>query len=255
MNKNLQRMALVGLGLLLAGCARESVLPGRVEMNTVVVKASTPGFLLEVHVKPGDEVTGGQPLYVLETPADAAGRRQAEQRVAAAAAALQDLIVRQNQPVPLEGEPPPPVTDGQIRQQRDQVEIAQRALVQYKRWVQNKVVLSPVVGTVSEFSYKPGDWISTRRPTMTIQPLNAAAVWFDVPEAVAREWSVGQPLTARRQGSREVATLTVSYIATEPEDPAAAVPVWSVEAKPAAGTHLAPDQTWLVKLKRPRPPK
>ncbi|MBP8655784.1 MAG: HlyD family efflux transporter periplasmic adaptor subunit [Kiritimatiellia bacterium] len=251
MKNKLRRMMLLGAGLLLAGCTREQVLPGRVEMNTLAVHVSMAGFLLEAKVKDGDVVTSGQPLYILETPADAAGRRKAMQRVADAEAELQDLIARQNQPVPLEGEPPPPVTEGQIRQQRDNVEIAQLALARYEKWVLNKVVLAPSAGTVGNFSYKPGDWVSTRRPAMTIQPPDAAVVWFDVPEAVARTWQVGQTLPARREGSREVATLTVSYIAEEPSADSG-VPVLRVETKPPADTHLAPNQTWLVKLKRQR---
>jgi HlyD family secretion protein len=75
------------------GCAEEGeeVFQGYAEGEYVRVASSFAGRLERLHVRRGDEVTAGAPLFVLESENEAAGRREAEQRLRAAEAQLANL--------------------------------------------------------------------------------------------------------------------------------------------------------------------
>ena len=69
----------------------EEVFQGYAEGEYVRVASSFAGRLERLHVRRGDEVTAGAPLFALESENEAAGRREAEQRLRAAEAQLANL--------------------------------------------------------------------------------------------------------------------------------------------------------------------
>jgi HlyD family secretion protein len=79
--------------LLLASCNPEAppAFQGYAEGEFVRVASSFAGRLERLHVKRGDEVKVGAPLFVLESENEAAARREADQRVRAAQAQLANL--------------------------------------------------------------------------------------------------------------------------------------------------------------------
>jgi HlyD family secretion protein len=81
------------LGLGLAGCAPETPgsYQGYLEGEFVYVASPLAGTLTNLAVSRGAEVKAGQLLYVLESEAEAAATREAEERLAQAQARLDDL--------------------------------------------------------------------------------------------------------------------------------------------------------------------
>jgi HlyD family secretion protein len=79
--------------LLLSGCARQepATYQGYVEAEFVRVAAPFSGILEKLHVRRGQSVTVGAPLFVLEQESEAAARREAEERLNAAEARLANL--------------------------------------------------------------------------------------------------------------------------------------------------------------------
>lgn len=86
-------LALVGLGMFLAGCAREETgaLQGYVEGEFVHVATSGAGQLVQLMAVRGDRVAAGAPLFALESESETAALRQAREQLAAAEAQLRDL--------------------------------------------------------------------------------------------------------------------------------------------------------------------
>ena len=93
-------IALAIVASALAGCADKAsdTHPGYVEGEYVYVASPLAGRLDRLAVKRGDEVKQRAPLFALESEAEIAARRQAEEQVKAAEAQLLDL--RQGKRVP-----------------------------------------------------------------------------------------------------------------------------------------------------------
>ena len=79
--------------LLLAACAppAEPPLPGYAEADLVFIAPSSAGVLQSVAVRRGDAVARGQPLFALDTDAEALGSDAADARQARARSALANL--------------------------------------------------------------------------------------------------------------------------------------------------------------------
>ncbi|MBL8327928.1 MAG: HlyD family efflux transporter periplasmic adaptor subunit [Rubrivivax sp.] len=80
--------------LALAGCtpaADQPAMSGYVEAEYVYVSAASAGVLRQVSVRRGDAVKQGQPLFALETEAEAFGREAAAARRAGAEAQVRNL--------------------------------------------------------------------------------------------------------------------------------------------------------------------
>lgn len=85
-------MVFLGCALLVScGEKDDIVFQGYAEGEYVRVASSFAGRLERLHVRRGDEVAAGAPLFALESENEAAGRREAEQRLRAAEAQLANL--------------------------------------------------------------------------------------------------------------------------------------------------------------------
>jgi HlyD family secretion protein len=87
------RLALT-LALLLAACAKEEAprIQGYVEGEFVRVSVTAGGTLDSLAVRRGQSIAAGAPLFTLESANETAARREAEDRVAKADAALANLL-------------------------------------------------------------------------------------------------------------------------------------------------------------------
>lgn len=92
-NASLRAYTLCVTSLVLCACHRDepSGFQGYAEGEYVRVAASFAGRLERLHVRRGDQIETGAPLFALESENEAAGRREAEQRLRAAEAQLANL--------------------------------------------------------------------------------------------------------------------------------------------------------------------
>lgn len=93
-------LALIAVLVLLTGCTEKpgSSYQGYVEGEFVYVSSSEAGRLDRLLVAKGQQVSGGMPLFGLESEQEAAAQRQAQQQLQAAEAQLQDLRTGKRMP-------------------------------------------------------------------------------------------------------------------------------------------------------------
>ena len=79
--------------VLLAGCREQApdYYPGYAEADYVRLASPIGGTMARLHVRRGDHVAGGAPLFALEQDSERAARQEAQARVQRAEAALADL--------------------------------------------------------------------------------------------------------------------------------------------------------------------
>ena len=90
----MKRLALVILCALTA-CERQdqAYWQGYVEGEYVMLASPYAGQLQKLHVRRGDQAAAGKPVFVLEQEAERAARLEAEERMKAAEARLENLRV------------------------------------------------------------------------------------------------------------------------------------------------------------------
>jgi HlyD family secretion protein len=95
----MKRLALVIL-CALAACERteNSYWQGYVEGEYVMLASPYAGQLQKLHVRRGDQAAAGKPVFVLEQEAERAARLEAEERMKAAAARVENLRVPRRAP-------------------------------------------------------------------------------------------------------------------------------------------------------------
>ncbi|HEX6268443.1 MAG TPA: secretion protein HlyD, partial [Burkholderiales bacterium] len=95
----MRRAPLILLALL-AGCepAPGASWQGYVEGEFVLLASPYAGQLQKLHVRRGEQTTAGMPLFALEQESERAARLEAEQRMKAAAARLENLTAARRAP-------------------------------------------------------------------------------------------------------------------------------------------------------------
>jgi HlyD family secretion protein len=90
----MHRLALI-LAVALAGCEKpaDGSWQGYVEGEYVLLASPYAGQLQKLHVRRGEEIQAGKPVFALEQEAERAARMEAEQRLNAALARLENLQV------------------------------------------------------------------------------------------------------------------------------------------------------------------
>jgi HlyD family secretion protein len=87
------RILLLALALVLTGCeqATDAYWQGYIEGEYVLLASPAAGQLQQLHVRRGDSVEAGKPLFALESESERAARAEAEQRLRSAEARLENL--------------------------------------------------------------------------------------------------------------------------------------------------------------------
>ena len=89
----MRRAALIGLFMLLSGCERAppDVWQGYVEGEFVLLASPYAGQLQKLHVRRGDAVDSGKPVFALEQENERAARAEAEERLRSAQSRVENL--------------------------------------------------------------------------------------------------------------------------------------------------------------------
>lgn len=85
--------ALLILSLLVSGCdqKQENIWQGYIEGEFVLLASPYAGQLQQLHVRRGEAVQAGKPVFALEQESERAARREAEERLKSAEASLENL--------------------------------------------------------------------------------------------------------------------------------------------------------------------
>ena len=138
--------------------------------------------------------------------------------------------------------------------------LAAQAQVAQKRWQRdNKKVLIPTTGEITETYYQKGEWVPAGQPVVSLLPDDRRRIRFFVPETVLASIRNGQTVEASCDGCSAPVVGTISFISAQAEYTPPVIYsqgsreklVYRVEAEPISkdGSHLRPGLPLEVRLK------
>ncbi len=105
----------------------------------------------------------------------------------------------------------------EVRSAEDELAAA-HALVEQKRWqVDNKTVLIPASGEITELYYRAGEWVPAGQPVASLLPDDKRRIRFFVPETLLSGLKIGQAIEAHCDGCTSPIAATINFIAAQAE--------------------------------------
>lgn len=110
-----------------------------------------------------------------------------------------------------------PARDEEILSARNKVAQAQAALDNARWRLEQRQLVAPAAGHVSDIVRRVGDVAGPSAPVISFLPDNAVKVKVYVPEAALSSLAMGQEVAVRCDGCEKGLTAAITYIAREPE--------------------------------------
>lgn len=202
----------VGLAalLLLAACKRPDSgrVQGYVEGEFVYVAAALPGALESLLVRRGAQVKAGDPLFVLDSGAEKAGRDQARAALTLSEKEFARLekLARANLIAMADLD--------RARAARDQ---DRERLVKAEWDLSQKRQSAPQAGLVFDTLYREGEWVAAGRPVVALLPPQNTKVRAFVPEDRIATIHPGDPVRVTVDGMAGPVAGKISFISPKAE--------------------------------------
>ena len=223
------RAALVLALTALAACSQPQLrsFSGRAQGDYVRVSVPLSGSLARLNVRRGEVVHQGEPLFSLDSRADAAARREATDQVRTAQAELRGA--RDS------------ARPDDIRAAQSAVDVAQARLAQLQWRVEQATAVAPRDGVIVDIPFSEGEWIEAGAGVVSLLSPESVKVWFFVPAQVAATLRHGQVVGLRCGGCEagEGEIVYVSPIAEPGRDGSSDDLRFLVEARPGRGAALS----------------
>jgi HlyD family secretion protein len=198
------------LSILFAGCQKmpNDTVQGYVEGEFVYVSSPLPGTLQQLFVRPGDQVTAGQPLFTLDETMERAAHDQAQ-----AALALSEADYKRQEQLFRSG--PAAAQDfDRARSNRDQ----DRERLARANWnLRQKKQDAPQAALVYDTLFREGEWVAAGKPIVTLLPPPNIKVRAFVPETQIGALHVGEEARVTVDGLPEPFAGKISYISVRAE--------------------------------------
>jgi HlyD family secretion protein len=110
-----------------------------------------------------------------------------------------------------------PARTDEIAAATAEVKAAGEALAQAQWRVDQKSQTAPAAGLVADTLYRPGEWVATGAPVVSLLPPDNVKVRFYIPEARVGELRIGDAVTVRCDGCGGDIAAKVRFIATQAE--------------------------------------
>lgn len=208
---------------MVAACARTDGgrAPGYVEAEFVHVAPVLSGTLEELSVQRGDQVTNGVPLFALEHESEAAAKREADERLEKARAALSKAESDNARAEKLFAqkvisEEEFDVARKNAREWTAETAAAEAAVRQSQWQLEQKSVEAPATGLVYDTLYRQGEWVGAGKPVVTLLPPGNLKVRFFLGEDQLPSVRPGMKLRVITDGGRAV-DAPITYIAPQAE--------------------------------------
>jgi HlyD family secretion protein len=206
-------LGIAGAGLLIllvGGCsdASKNRFQGYVEGEFVYVASPLSGTLESLHVRRGDQVKAGDPLFALDETPEKGARDQIKAALVLSQAeyARQDQLFRTG------------VTAAQdldrARSTRDQ---DRQRLTQTDWSFLQKRQSSPQTGLVYDTLYREGEWVAAGKPVVALLPPQNIKVRAFIPETRIGSIHYGDPVIVKVDGVPNPFDGKVSYISPRAE--------------------------------------
>lgn len=198
---------------------------GLVEPNseTIAVSVDTPGVVREILVRPGDDVTSGQPLFRLDARAILADlqRARAARQVAhvglADARARARLFADVSDPRAISGDQLDRATFAVRRAEAD-LGLAEAEVERLNTELELRTIRAPISGQVLRLNVRPGEYAVAggATPLMTLGAVDPLHIRAQIDEEDAVRVATGAPATAtlRGDGSRR---FNLTFVRFEPQ--------------------------------------
>jgi HlyD family secretion protein len=194
----------------LAACSNsnDNSFQGWVEADLIFVSPDESGRVETLSVREGDAVAQGAPLFTVDAELQQADAAVAQASVTNARQAFdraQTLVKTQAGTQRAFEEAEAALRTAEARLNSAQTRLARRK------------VSSPVVGTVQQIYYRPGETVPAGRPVLALLPPGNVKIRFFVPEPDLQRISLGETVTIRCDGCRSDLTARVSFISRSSE--------------------------------------
>lgn len=198
------------LATTLAACADETptTYQGWIEGDFIFVAPDEAGRVEKLHVREGDRVTAGAPLFAVD-----AELQEADLRVAEAALANAKQTFERAEQLFKSGSGSQKAFDDAQAQLREAQARARAARTRLAR----RQLSSPVEGVVQQVYYRVGEMVPAGRAAISLLPPGNVKVRFFVPQAKLPQISIGDAVSVRCDGCPGDIAAKVSFIASAAE--------------------------------------
>jgi HlyD family secretion protein len=204
-------IALFGLlAALLAGCTDPAppTFQGWIEANLIFVGPDEAGRVEALHVREGDKIEAGAPLFAVDIDLQMADVMLNEAFVKNAQQAYdraQKLLKSAAG------------TEKTLEDAESALRTSQARLNSSRTRLDRRKMASPVTGTVQQVYYRPGEMVPAGRPIVALLPPGNLKVRFYVPEAVLPRLAYGDTIKVNCDGCPGDITANISFIAKTAE--------------------------------------
>ncbi|MEM9366960.1 MAG: efflux RND transporter periplasmic adaptor subunit [Planctomycetota bacterium] len=200
-------------------------------IQQVNVAAGDLGIIREVYVKPGDRVVAGQRIAQLDDRvlrrslkiAEAARDARADRRYAEIDANMRRRQLEIYQTLHGEGgvdarelervEAASLQADATLAKIDEQLQLRRLEYERIATQLDQRSVIAPIDGIVSEVRKQPGEFVSPNDPVVAqLVDVNRLSVGFPVPWAAAKTLKPGQQVRVQFDSPREMVIATVQYV-------------------------------------------
>ena len=197
------------LSLALTGCKEpDPGFQGWVEANLIFVAPDEAGRVQTLSVREGDAVKAGEPLFTVDDDLQEADLAQVDASLTNAKQTFDraSMLLKTGAGTQKDFDAAQAVLrDAQARLNSSQTRLSRRR------------VFSPVVGTVQQIYFRPGEMVSGGRPVLSLLPPRNIKVRFYVTEAALPRIAYGGQVKITCDGCAADITARVSFIAEQSE--------------------------------------
>ena len=211
------------ISLSVISCSRsEQAHPGYIEGEYTYISSGVSGILFDLYVKRGQKITKDELLYRLDPEPEHANVAIAKAHIASLEAQIsfaKSQLQRQSSLYPTSA-----TTKSDLDRARSDFDSktqdlsgAQAELVQREWSAKQKIVATPIGGTVFDTFYRVGETVPLQKPVLAILAPENIKVLFYIPENQLSAIKLGEEITFGCDGCKENPCATISYISPEAE--------------------------------------
>ncbi len=201
-------LAVVAFMLAACGGTNDLTYQGWVEADLVFVSPDEPGRVETLSVREGDTVAAGAPLFSVDDDLQQADLRQNQATVTNARQAFERARALLKTNVG---------TQKAFEDAEAALRTAEARLNSSQTRLARRRVVSPVIGTVQQVYFRPGELVPAGRPVVALLPPENLKVRFFVSEAMLPKIALDEPVRVTCDGCAADLTARISFIARTAE--------------------------------------
>jgi HlyD family secretion protein len=204
----LSAMMLASLALTGCGKSDNRTMQGWVEADLIFVGPDDAGRVESLSVREGDKVSVGTPLFTVDP-------RLQEDAVKTAEAALLNAHQSYDRAEALVKTAAG--TQATLDSAKASLRMAEAQLATARTQLARRSMSSPVIGSVEEVYYRPGELVPAGKPIVALLPPQNLKIRFFVPESTLPSLKYGETVAVSCDGCEKGLTAKVSFIARSAE--------------------------------------